>query len=364
MSIIIRDGANPSNLAAVDADGSVHVTGDVSLNEGTVSPVDRSLGGAVAYGGLAGGGITNSGSTVVIGGSIGSSPTATITGFPPGVAAVDNTDAASAQAAALAAYNLYAALTFTSISGSTADLTALGNGATAATWLPGNYSAGTSMSIPTSITLDAQGNPNAIFVFKAGSTINLASGASVLLVNGAQANNVVWVVGTSFTSVATSTMVGTVLANTSITLGGGTLNGRALAGIVVTSGVLTISAATNITVPPALTAPSNVNVLNFPALPSSSTATAVATTTVTSTSSAILAANAVRKECIVQNTNTFVVYLGLGKVPTATAYHVALKGCTAANDGTGGIYDSTVWKGAINAIVASTSGDVVVTELT
>src|SRR5208283_1838526 len=143
---------------------------------------------------------------------------------------------------------VYSGLTFTSLSGSSANLSVLGNGANASTYNAGNYSAGTSMDIPTSITLDAQGNPNAVFVFKAGSTITLESGASILLVNGAQAANVVWIVGSSFTSVATSTMVGNILANTSITLGGGILTGRALA-VGGGNGAVTISAATAITVP-------------------------------------------------------------------------------------------------------------------
>jgi type VI secretion system secreted protein VgrG len=207
------------------------------------------LGAASQYAILAQAGITNTGNTVILNGSIGSYPTPSITGFPPGVATIDNLDAQAAVAAAQVAYLAYQALPFTSISSSTADLTALGNGATASTWLAGNYSAGSSMSMATSITLDAQGNANALFVFKAGSTVNLSAGASVLLVNGAQASNVIWIVGSSLTTVATSTMVGTILANTSVTLGGGVLNGRAFAGMVAPSGAVTISAAELVTVP-------------------------------------------------------------------------------------------------------------------
>ena len=120
-----------------------------------------------------------------------------------------------------------------------------GNGGTAATYLPGNYFSvnASSLTMPSGIILDAQGNANATFVFVAGSTINLASGQTIALVNGAQAANVVFVVGSSFTSVATSTVNGNILAATSITLGGGTLNGRALA----SSGAVTIAAAETIT---------------------------------------------------------------------------------------------------------------------
>ena len=214
------------------------------------SPVTTHLGVSANYAILAAAGITNAApATSVTGGTIGSFPTTTITGFNPPTATVDNAGASAALTAALAAYTFYSGLTFTSLSGSSANLSVLGNGANASTYNAGNYSAGTSMDIPTTITLDAQGNPNAIFVFKAGSTVTLESGASILLVNGAQAANVVWIVGSSFTSVATSTMVGNILANTSITLGGGILTGRALAGIVTSSGAVSIPAATAITVP-------------------------------------------------------------------------------------------------------------------
>jgi hypothetical protein len=98
--------------------------------------------------------------------------------------------------------------------------------------------------------------------------------------------------------------------------------------------------------------------------PGSVTGSAPANTVVTSTSSAILAANTARREVIITNTDVVVVYIGLGQVPTATAYHVALNPCSVAHDGTGGVFVSDVFNGTINAIVASTSGHVAVTELT
>jgi hypothetical protein len=194
--------------------------------------------------------------SVISGGNIGISPNnaTSVTEFPPsvllspGVFDYDDAAAIQAQLDLTAAIAYYSGLTFTSLSGSSANLSVLGNGSTAATYTAGNYSAGTSMDIPTSITLDAQGNPNAIFVFKAGSTLKLESGASVLLVNGAQAANVFWVVGTSFTSVwngVISNMVGTIMAADSITLGGGTLIGRALA----QTAAVTLSTTETITVP-------------------------------------------------------------------------------------------------------------------
>jgi Ice-binding-like len=268
MSIILRDATNPSNLAAIDPDGDVHVTGDMTISQGTPSPVDSELGSSAKYALLAGAGITNTGNTVVNGGVIGSYPTPSISGFPPGIAVVDNADAGLAQSNALTAYNFYSGLAFTSLSGSSADLSVLGNGVNGHTYTPGNYSAGSSMDIPNTfggITLDALGNPDAIFVFKAGSTLKLESGSSITLANGALADNVIWIVGSSFTQVgSTDTMQGNILANTSITLNGGTLNGRALAGIVTSSGVVTIAAAEVINVPASSLTSLLVNIVNFP----------------------------------------------------------------------------------------------------
>jgi hypothetical protein len=211
------------------------------------SPVATELGVAANFELLAYSGITNTGNTVITGGDIGSFPTESITGFPPGVltppAIIDNADASAAQTALAAAIIYYQGLTPT-LSG-LSNLSTGGNGSTPATFTPGNYFGASSLTMPTGIILDAQGDPNAVFVFVAGSTINLASGQTVALINGAQAANVVFVAGSSYTSVATSTMNGNVLAVASITLGGGTLNGRALAN----TGAVTISAATAATVP-------------------------------------------------------------------------------------------------------------------
>jgi hypothetical protein len=210
------------------------------------SSVASKLGAAANYTILAAAGITNATpGTVIKGGNIGSFPTPSITGFPPGVVtapySIDNTDAAAAQAAALIAYNYYTGLSFTSLVGSINLSTAFSGGNVVT---PGNYSFGAAL-MTTGLVLNGAG----LYVFKGSSTINLASGQAVTFENGADPSNVVWLVGSSFTSVATSTMGGNILANTSITLGGGVLAGRALAGIVTSSGAVTIAAATTATSP-------------------------------------------------------------------------------------------------------------------
>jgi hypothetical protein len=98
----------------------------------------------------------------------------------------------------------------------------------------------------------------------------------------------------------------------------------------------------------------------------STTAGAAAQTAVGTTSGSILASNANRVRCRVENTGTTVIYLGFGQTPTATAYHMALAPCSnAANDGTGGTSEwDDNWKGAINAISSLAGGTAVVVELT
>jgi hypothetical protein len=232
-------------IKSVETAPGVH---NLLLGPSSSAPINPSqLGSAGNYALLAYSGITNTGSSVIFG-NVGT-VTATVTPggwtlVPPSV--IDNADAATAEVAALAAYNFYAALTPTK--SGLSNLSTGGNGSTASTYTAGVYAGASSLSMPTGITLDGQGNTNSIFVFQAGSTVNLASGQSVNLINGAQASNVFWVVGTSLTTVATSTMVGTILAQISVTLGGGILNGRALAGIGGSSGAVTISAATAITI--------------------------------------------------------------------------------------------------------------------
>jgi len=95
------------------------------------------------------------------------------------------------------------------------------------------------------LTLDAQGDPNATFIFQMASTLNTASASSVNVINGGTACNVYWQVGSSATLGTGSTFRGTIMALTSIALTtGATIEGRALArNGEVTMDTNTISAA-------------------------------------------------------------------------------------------------------------------------
>jgi autotransporter-associated beta strand protein len=80
------------------------------------------------------------------------------------------------------------------------------------------------------LTLDAQGNPNAVWVFQAGSTLITSVGSMINLINGAQPGNIFWQVGSSATLGVNSVFSGTIMAATSITLNtGASMDGRALA---------------------------------------------------------------------------------------------------------------------------------------
>jgi hypothetical protein len=80
------------------------------------------------------------------------------------------------------------------------------------------------------LTLDAQGDPNAVFVFQAASTLITASSSTVELINGADPCNMYWQVGSSATLGTGSTFLGTILALTSIAANtGATIEGRLLA---------------------------------------------------------------------------------------------------------------------------------------
>ncbi|HXN12145.1 MAG TPA: Ig-like domain-containing protein [Candidatus Acidoferrales bacterium] len=203
-----------------------------------MSPID--LGAATNFALFAEASVTNAGATVVSG-DLGMTPGATITGFPPGIVngtmQLDNAAAIAALSSLTDAYNDAAGL-----SGATTIVENLAG----QTLTPGLYvSAANSFEISGgNLTLDAQGDAKAVWVFQMpASTLTLtAPGCDVLLVNGAQASNIFWQVGTSATIAGGCIIEGSMLVNTTITLAAGaTVNGRALAGAVTATGALTMS---------------------------------------------------------------------------------------------------------------------------
>jgi hypothetical protein len=173
---------------------------------------------------LAGSTVTNTGSTVVSG-DVGVSPGSAVTGFPPGLAGgtIHKADGAagSAQIALTAAY--------VDAEGRSGGTTVAGD-LVGKTFTAGVYKSTSSLAISGDVTLDAQGNPDAVFIFQISSTLTTGSGSHVVLANGAKACNVFWQVGSSATLGTNSVFKGNILALTSITITTGTnLEGRALA---------------------------------------------------------------------------------------------------------------------------------------
>jgi hypothetical protein len=98
------------------------------------------------------------------------------------------------------------------------------------TLFPGLYTNATSVMLSVgTVTLDAQGDPNAVFLFQMGSTLTTGSFTEVILAGGADIANIYWQVGSSATLGTDSIFKGNILAQESITLNtGATLDGRAL----------------------------------------------------------------------------------------------------------------------------------------
>ncbi|HZK17091.1 MAG TPA: ice-binding family protein, partial [Anaerolineaceae bacterium] len=98
------------------------------------------------------------------------------------------------------------------------------------TLTPGVYCFDSSAQLTGTLTLDAQGNEYSVFIFQIGSALTTGSSASVAIINADRLCNVFWKVGSSATLGTTTSFVGTIIADQSITLNNGaTLNGRALA---------------------------------------------------------------------------------------------------------------------------------------
>lgn len=124
------------------------------------------------------------------------------------------------------AYNTISALTPTS------DLTGQVLGSAGLLSLtPGVYRYSSSAQLTGGLTLNAMGDPNALFVFLIGSTLTTASNSSVQVINGGANNGVYWQVGSSATLGTGTSFAGNILALTSITMDTGTniLCGRGLA---------------------------------------------------------------------------------------------------------------------------------------
>lgn len=213
----LRRGLAGTILAAAFAFAAVPAAVQAApVNLATVSPF-------VVLGGTS---VTNSGPSV-LNGNLGVSPGTSLTGF--GLPAVVNgATHENDEVAAQAQSDLTTAYTVAAEQPIAADLsgTDLGN----RTLNPGAYRYSSSALLTGPLTLNAQGDPNAVFVFEIGSALTTESGSSVNLINGASPCNVYWQVGSSAELGTTTKFVGNLMALSSISLNNAVIvEGRMLA---------------------------------------------------------------------------------------------------------------------------------------
>jgi hypothetical protein len=182
------------------------------------------LGTAATYSVLAGTGVTNTGAATVLAGDLGLSPTGVIAGFPPGstLGTIHDKDAAAEQAQSdrQAAYDDAAGQTSTG---------AFAGDQAGAIFKPGVYTSAAAVTNTGTMTLDADGDSSAVFVFQIGAAFSSAAASKIVVTDGALANNVYWQVLGAVSFGAGAKVVGTFLGAGAISFGeGASIKGRAL----------------------------------------------------------------------------------------------------------------------------------------
>jgi len=203
-----------------------------TFTTGACSQLPVVLGSAGNFVVLAGSTVTNTGPSSVTG-DVGVSPGTAITGFGPGT--IIGTQHVADPTAAQAILDLTTA--YDDAAGRTLCPVSKSGNLGGQTLAPGLYKSTSDLSITSGdLTLDAQGDGDAVFIFQMASTLTTTAGRQVILTNGAKAANVFWQVGSSATLGTTSAFQGTIMADQAVTLGtGATLTGRALARIAAVS---------------------------------------------------------------------------------------------------------------------------------
>jgi hypothetical protein len=221
------------------------------------------VGTASTYGGLSGASVANTVSAAPphtrIRGDLGVKVNAPPSGFPPGIVTgetnVGNSAAIQAHADLLAAYNEVEAR----LGAVQLPLTLAGQ-----TLVPGLYKVPGAASNTGTVTLDAQGDPNAVFVIQVTGALSFASLSRVVLTGGAKPTRVFWQVNGAADVGASGEFAGTVMALNAVAMGNEVLvNGRLFA----VNGALTLDANQIYSAPPALAIDGGANALTATSTP-------------------------------------------------------------------------------------------------
>jgi len=236
---------NPVTLADTAFNYNVVVTGGCTSLILPSLAVD--LKSAGDFGILAGTAISSTGFSEIHNMDVGLSPGvhSSITGFPPAIVVngviIASDDIGAAAILTQAKQDLTDAYLFAEGATAPAPATVAGDQG-GKTLAPGIYKSTSTLLIQSGdLTLDAQGDANATWIFQIASDFTTVGGAggNVILTGGAQAKNVFWQVGSSATIGNGTSFKGNILALTSITMNTtATIDGRLLArnGAVVLSG--------------------------------------------------------------------------------------------------------------------------------
>jgi len=198
------------------------------------------LGTAASFAVLGGSTVFNTGPTIVAG-DLGVSPGVVVAGFPPGTVTgsvhVNDATAISAHSDLLTASS--------DAAGQSSDF-ALAADVGSSTLQPGVHTTASDLGVTGTVTLDALGNPNAVFVLQIGGNLLTAGASQVALANGAQACNVFWQVDGIATLGSASSFNGNVLATGNILAG----TAAAVQGRLLSSGGSVTVDTNTVTVPP------------------------------------------------------------------------------------------------------------------
>ena len=265
--VSVKDSANAGGTSAYSTSRSF-----TTWNSTPTTPLlPVTLGSTGGFAILSYAGISNTGPTSITG-DVGVSPLAGsyMTGFDPSnvVGTIYGVDATGPTGSVPAATMLTQAMgdltiAYNDAAGRTVDPIGVSGNLGGRTLYSGLYKSNGTLEITSGdLTLDAQGDSNAVWIFQIASSFNMTNGRQVFLSGDAKASNIFWQAGSAATFGTSCVMKGTILAGTTITFAtGASLEGRALAqtaAVTLQSNTVTMPATTVTAVGKGFVAPQKI----------------------------------------------------------------------------------------------------------